>query len=149
MQADAVFIDGGGLGAGVVDRCNQLRVQGVFDINFGGKSDRALWGGAEAVRTKNKRAEMWASMRAWLSGGGIPDMPELIADLTGVEYGYDADNAIVLESKADMKRRGLASPDLSDALALTFAYPVQPSWQSGGRFRMSRERRVYDPHATI
>jgi hypothetical protein len=41
-----------------------------------------------------------------------------------VEYGYDASDAILLERKDDMKRRGLASPDDGDALALTFAYPV-------------------------
>ena len=87
-------------------------------------------------------------MKAWLPHGGIPNTPEMIADLTGVEYGYDADNALVLESKADMKRRGLASPDLGDALALTFAYPIEPSWRSGGIPRVCpEERRTYDPHA--
>ena len=46
---------------------------------------------------------------------------------TGVEYGYvlrEGRDAIILEKKEDMKKRGLASPDLADALALTFAYPV-------------------------
>jgi hypothetical protein len=53
--------------------------------------------------------------------------PELIADLTGIEYGYvlrDGRDAIQLERKEDMKRRGLASPDNGDALALSFSYPV-------------------------
>ena len=66
-------------------------------------------------------------MRAWLPNGAIDNDPELIADLTGVEYGYvlrDGRDAIQLERKEDMKRRGLASPDNADALALTFAYPV-------------------------
>jgi hypothetical protein len=46
---------------------------------------------------------------------------------TATEYGYvlrEGRDAIILEKKEDMKRRGLASPDLADALALTFAYPV-------------------------
>ena len=61
----------------------------------------------------NKRAEMWGSMREWLKGGVIPPTPELIADLEGVEYGYVIKNgvdAIQLEKKEDMKKRGLASP---------------------------------------
>ncbi|HKH67335.1 MAG TPA: hypothetical protein VKA75_08205, partial [Reyranella sp.] len=44
--------------------------------------------------------------------------------LTAIDYGYDAADAILLEKKDDMRRRGLASPDDGDALALTFAYPV-------------------------
>ncbi len=57
----------------------------------------------------------------------IDNDPDLIADLTGIEYGYvlrDGRDSIQLERKDDMKRRGLASPDNGDALALTFAYPV-------------------------
>ena len=48
-------------------------------------------------------------MRAWLAGGMIPDDRELLADLTGVEYGYvlrDGRDAIILEKKEDMKKRG-------------------------------------------
>ncbi len=78
----------------------------------------------------NKRAEMWGKMRDWLGTGVIDNDPELIADLTGVEYGYvlrDGRDAIQLERKEDMKGRGLASPDNADALALTFAYPVLSS----------------------
>jgi hypothetical protein len=54
--------------------------------------------------------------------------PELRADLAGVEYGYSAKGEIQLEKKEDMKRRGLASPDIGDALALTFAQPVAALW---------------------
>ena len=146
-QADAVFIDGGGIGAGVVDRCGQLRVAGLFEIQFGSKPTGAGLAN-DGVRVRNKRAEMWAVMRSWLSHGAIPNIPELITDLTGPEYSYDADNALVLESKLDMKRRGLASPDLGDALALTFAYVVAPSIRSGGMPRR-QERREYDPHANV
>ena len=66
-------------------------------------------------------------MREWLKGGVIPPTPELIADLEGVEYGYvmrSGVDAIQLEKKEDMKKRGLASSDFGDALALTFAYPI-------------------------
>jgi hypothetical protein len=37
------------------------------------------------------------------------------------EYGFSIKNQIQLEQKEDMKRRGLASPDLGDCLAMTFA----------------------------
>jgi hypothetical protein len=57
--------------------------------------------------------------------GCLPDDRDLRADLTNVEYGYDATDAIRLERKDDMRKRGLASPDDGDALALTFAYPVE------------------------
>jgi hypothetical protein len=54
----------------------------------------------------------------------MPDDPELVAELGAVEYGYDASEAILLERKDDMRKRGLASPDDAYALALTFARPV-------------------------
>ena len=145
-RADAVFVDGGGVGAGVVDRLRQLRIP-VFEVQFGGKAERVEFGG-DIVKVANKRAEMWANMREWLKGGAIPDDPELSADLTGVEYGFNIDNAIQLERKEDMKKRGLSSPDVADALALTFAYPVTPNAQAGGYMPAGRPGAVsdYDPY---
>jgi hypothetical protein len=70
-----------------------------------------------------------------------------MADLTGVEYGYtarDGRDSIILERKEDVKKRGLASPDNGDALALTFAYPVMPS---DHRPRRSLHRFKYNPYA--
>jgi hypothetical protein len=98
----------------------------------------------------NKCAEMWGVMRDWLKGGCIPDDPELIADLTGVEYGYvmkDGKDAIQLEKKSDMKKRGLASPDSADALALTFAQPVASSehWGAFGR-QGNQHEYEYEPN---
>ena len=62
-------------------------------------------------------------MRDWFHKGSveIPDDPELEVDLTGPEYGFSSKNQIQLERKEDMKRRGLASPDLGDCLSMTFA----------------------------
>jgi hypothetical protein len=146
-RPDAIFIDGGGPGGGVVDRLRQLQHR-VFDVQFGGKADHSHIGQDGAIVYANKRAEMWGAMRAWLAGGMIPDDRELLADLTGVEYGYalrDGRDAIILEKKEDMKKRGLASPDLADALALTFAYPVAATdhrWQLTGK---PRHQYQYDP----
>jgi hypothetical protein len=120
----AIFVDGGGVGGGVVDRLRFLG-QPVHDVQFGAAADRLNTTGGHVFA--NKRAEMWGSMREWLKGGVIPPTPELIADLEGVEYGYVMKNgvdAIQLEKKEDMKKRGLASSDFGDALALTFAYPI-------------------------
>ena len=129
LKVDAIFVDGGGVGGGVVDRLRMLR-QPVFDVQFGGRSDRGTIGIDDNLAYANKRAEMWGALREWLKGGSIDADPELVADLIGVQYGYtvkDGRDAIILEKKEDMKRRGLASPDDADALALTFAYPVVPS----------------------
>jgi len=117
-QADYCFVDGNGLGAGVVDRMRQLGYP-VIDVQAGaGATDRA--------RYKNKRAEMWGEMRDWLRNDS-PDLPfdeDLKAQLTCVEYGFTPGDQIKLESKDDIKKRGLPSPDNADSLALTFAEPV-------------------------
>jgi hypothetical protein len=123
-EPDAVFVDGTGIGWGVVDRMAQLGCSTVRGIDFGSAADRS--DGSEAqVRYANKRAEMWGQMKEWCKFGCLPDDRELSADLTAVDYGYDATDAIRLERKDDMRKRGLASPDDGDALALTFAYPVE------------------------
>jgi hypothetical protein len=72
----------------------------------------------------NRRAEMWGEMRDWLVYGCIDDEPGLIDDLTGPEYALALKGQIKLETKDSMKKRGLASPDDGDALALTFSEPV-------------------------
>ena len=125
-QPDAIFIDAGGPGAGVVDRCNYLKLPSL-GIDFGSEPDRDMQSPNSGIWYFNKRAEMWGRLRDWLTGGMINEDPELHADLTAVEYGYAMRNGrdcIVLEKKEHMKARGLASPDDGDALALTFAHVV-------------------------
>lgn len=117
-QPDGVMIDAG-RGEGVIDRLRQLGHE-VYEINFGSKPGDP--------RYMNKRAEMWDLMKQWLdAGGAIPDMSELQADLCSPTFSYaNAQNKFSLESKDDIKKRGMPSPDLADALALTFALPVAP-----------------------
>lgn len=117
----AVFVDVTGLGAGVVDRLHQLGHDMVVGVNFAGRVDPTP---GQSALYANMRAKMWGGLKDWCALGCLPDDPDLKADLTGVEYGYDSQNAILLERKQDMRKRGLASPDDGDALALTFAYPV-------------------------
>jgi hypothetical protein len=125
-KPDAIFVDAGAMGPGVIDRLRQLGIENVFEVYFGGKGRETDWTAGVRIRTANKRAEMWASMRAWLALGSIPDEQAIEDDLIGVEYSYNGDQAIQLEKKEHMKARGLASPDDADALACTFAEPVQP-----------------------
>lgn len=120
-KPDATVIDGDGLGAGVVDH---LRFHGYKDRLF------EFHGGHTPFDSQmyfNKRAEVWGLMRAWLSNGAeIPDDPELESDLTSPEYGFSDKQQIQLERKEDMKKRGLASPDCGDMLAMTFGVKVLP-----------------------
>jgi hypothetical protein len=116
---DAVFIDGVGVGAGVVDRVKQLRPSAnVIDVNAGARAH-------DANKYYNKRAEMWGLTRDFLTAGAdLPDDNELCEELQAVEYGFTPKQQIQIEKKADMKARGLSSPDNADALCLTFAEKI-------------------------
>jgi len=120
---DKVFIDVGGLGAGVVDRINELlgeRAQDlVVAVNAGSSP-------LDADLYVNKRSEMWGELKKWLSHPPvqIPDIDSLHADLCGVKYKFDSLTRLVVEPKDQMKRRGLRSPDEADAVCLTFAEPA-------------------------
>lgn len=114
FQPAIVFVDGVGVGAGVVDRVRMLGFE-VIEVNAGMKPD-------DEEIYYNKRAEMWDRMRSWLrAGADLPYDVETRTALIGIEYGYDDKERIRLERKADMKKRGLDSPDEGDALAYTFA----------------------------
>lgn len=129
---DRVFIDVGGLGAGVFDRLNELLADKALikAINFGGSP-------LNPTKYKNKRAEMWGEMRDWLNNEPcmIPDSDELHADLTQIRYKYDSNSALEMEKKEDMKKRGLRSPDCGDSLALTFAEPLHAKYESKQIYR--------------
>lgn len=120
-RPDAVFVDQTGIGSGVVDRLHQLGRR-VIGIDFGGAPYGETAGGEQYV---NRRAEMWWLMAEWVKTAKLPSNPELVGELTGITYSFgNAAGKLQLESKEDLKKRGLPSPDLADALALTFAEPV-------------------------
>lgn len=129
-QTDGIFIDGGGVGGGVVDNIRALSLY-CWDVQFGGSDD--VGGGATGNSGEvyaNKRAAMWGAMRAWInSGGALPNDPLLREQLIAPLYGLTDKGKIQLERKFDIMRRLGAdkSPDRADALALTFAYPLQSS----------------------
>jgi hypothetical protein len=111
-----VVMDEGGLGYGILDRLNEQRYK-VRGVNFGQKAKNSImWG--------NKRAEIWGAMREWLKSASIPDDRQLKTDLIGPKTKPNSSGTMFLETKKDMKARGLPSPDAADALAVTFAFPV-------------------------
>ncbi len=113
-----VFVDGAGVGGGVVDLLRAMGIE-VFEVQPGAAA-------TDPVRYGNKRVEMWGDLKDWLVGGCIPDTQALEDDLCGPEYFYNMKGQQFLESKDDMKARGLASPDEADAIAYTFASPIPP-----------------------
>lgn len=125
------FIDVGGVGAGVYDRlCEMGYGRVVRPINFGSAPlEPGIAGGGGPL---NRRAEIWMKSRDWLedpAGVDIPDDDALQADACGPGYSYDSNTRLRLEKKEDMKRRGVKSPDLWDAVALTFAEHVPPAFE--------------------
>lgn len=127
-KADAVFIDMG-YGTGIVSAGRTMRRRWTL-VSFAAESpDKGYL---------NLRAYMWGQAKKWLQDGGVyPDDQVMYDDLTGPEYEVRLDGKIKLESKQDMKKRGLPSPNRADALALSFAYPVtkkNPLVQIAGKF---------------
>lgn len=144
-QPDATFIDSGA-GAGVIDRLRQLEYD-VVEVPFGGKA-------TQNNLYINRRTEMWWTMKEWIDlGGAIPNDNALKQELATPIYWFDAAGRKVLEPKDEIKKRlqGGGSPDMADALALTFAYPVKKRTpfdiygiqQNGGK------EKEYDPYARI
>lgn len=137
QQADAVFVDAG-YGTGIVSAGRTL-----------GRDWQLVWfsGAALDAGCLNKRAEMWKLMRDWLKQGGcLPEDKALYADLTAPETVPRMDGKIQLESKQDMKRRKLPSPNRADALALSFAAPVQKKSLAGQHSRPREQAiRGHDP----
>jgi hypothetical protein len=121
FDADACFVDDtGGFGSGWLD---QLRVLGrpPVAVSFAGKAH-------EHGRFRNMRAEMYFAACDWIrAGGALPESDELAEELSATTYTFaKGSSQLILEDKAQIKARLGRSPDLADALALTFAYPVAP-----------------------
>ena len=117
---DKVFVDIGGLGSGIVDRLHELGFKDlVVGVNSGSNP-------LDQQSYLNKRSEMWASFKKWLLDYPceIPDNDELHADICSTRYKFDSLTRLVMEPKADMKKRGIRSSDTADACMLTFAYPI-------------------------
>jgi hypothetical protein len=133
-QADAVFVDGG-YGTGIISAGRTM-----------GRNWTIVWFSGEVYNEGylNKRSEMWGGIKKWLKeGGALPDDQVLYNDLIGPETVPRLDGKIQLESKDDMKARGIPSPNRGDCLALTFAHPVQK--KEHGRGRQGKAETEFDP----
>ena len=142
FNADAIFVDAGGVGEGTAAKLRELGLT-PHSVYFGSKADNA----GSLVRCANKRSECWTKMAEWLKAGAIPNDEQLKAELIGPEYSENA-QGIVLERKEDMRARGLGSPDVADALSLTFAVPIfsqQLSFAGRGDHLVQSE---YDPFSS-
>lgn len=135
--ADAVFVDAG-YGTGIVSAG-----QGM------GRDWVLVWFAAASgdIGCLNKRAEMWKLARDWLkSGGALPADPTLRDELQAPEIVPRMDGKVQIESKKDMKARGLPSPNRADALVLSFAFPVVKK-NPIDAYRTQGGGREYDPYA--
>jgi hypothetical protein len=115
-----IIIDIGG-GSGIIDRLNEMGFEKIIcSANFG---INAL----DDVLYANKRAEMWALMKLWLQEQPcqIPDLDSLQADICNTKYKFRSNSQLLMQSKDEMKKAGIRSPDEADALALTFYLPME------------------------
>lgn len=136
-KADAVFVDLG-YGTGIISVARTLGRDWML-VNFGDK--------AYDEGVVNKRAEMYQAARQWLKEGGtLPNDPVLADELGQVEAVPRMDGKLLIESKKDMKARGLTSPNRADALVMSFAYPVQKK-RFGSR-RSGKMKSDWDPLAS-
>ena len=120
FEPDYVRVDAG-RGEGVID---YIRSHGYkcTEVNFGGVPMSAYY--------QNARAEMWDGVKKWLqSGGAIPNIPDLISELSSPFYSFSSANKMVLETKEKMRERGMRSPDYADALALAVGVPLRVGHQ--------------------
>ncbi len=136
-KADAVFVDAG-FGTGIVSAGHAM-----------GRAWVLVWFGGESADPGclNKRAEMWKAARDWLkAGGAIPEDPVLRDELQAPEIVPRMDGKLQIESKKDMKARGIPSPNRADSLVLSFAFPVVKRDPLDAYRQRSRD---YDPYAAL
>ena len=126
-KPEEIFVDAIGLGAGVADRLRELGLP-AYAINV---SESPAMGDTYL----NLRAELWYKAKGWLEGRDVrlPKDDRLKAELTTLRYTYTSSGKVKIESKKDLKKRGVASPDAADAFVLTFASDAGTA--IGGRSR--------------
>lgn len=125
MRPSIILVDSIGLGAGVVDRLREMKLP-ARGVNV---SEAPSMG----AMYNNLRTELWFKTKAWLEDRScrIPKNDELVSELSSIRYSFLSNGKMVAESKDQMRRRGLRSPDLADAVCLTMA--VEASTALSGR----------------
>lgn len=115
VKPEAICIDVIGIGAGVVDRCKELKLP-VIGVNVAESP-------SVQARYNRLRDELWFKAREWFQARdvGMVQDEALTAELTLPSYKILSNGKIQVESKEELKKRGVTSPDLADAFCLTFA----------------------------
>lgn len=114
-----MWVDISGLGAGVYDR---LKEQNFNVHEFDGGSAPL-----DPIRYKNKRAESYWELRQEFEEGDVDLDPadlDLAAELQSIKWMLDSRGRIIIESKDDMRKRGLPSPDHADGAMMARRSPV-------------------------
>lgn len=133
-EPERMFVDAGGIGGPVVDILQSWGApydKIVVGVDFGAAPQRPPRigdGGNALPGPLNRRSEMWSDSRDWLTdetGADIPDDDALHADACAPGYRYNMHQKLLLESKEDIRKRGLRSPDGWDSVVLTFSSPVK------------------------
>ncbi len=132
-HSDGIFIDGGGVGGGVVDNVRNKHLH-CYEVQFGARDDTPhTVFGSDGERYANKRSGMYGACRAWLRTGCLPNDPDLRKQFASIRYTLNKADQIQLMSKDDMAK---LDPDLVlddiDALVLTFAHSLAPHVDAGG-----------------
>lgn len=115
----AIRVDEIGIGAGVVDRLNELSIPNVQGVNVARKASKS-------EQFVNLRAELYDGLRERFVGSRIriPDDSDLISQLASVKYAFTSSGQMRIEGKDELRSRGERSPDLADAVMLAFAKPA-------------------------
>ena len=117
LKPASIFVDVIGIGSGVVDRLREMELP-VIGVNVAESA-------ANDERFMRLRDEIWWRGREWFAAKDcvIPNDEKFVSELCTVTYDYSSNGKIVVESKKDMKKRGLKSPNLADAFLMTMAAP--------------------------
>lgn len=120
FQPDGMLIDKIGIGSGIVDRLKELNIP-CIGVNSASKAE-------DSETYANKRAEMWYRMKHWIEDAPcrLPNNAAMTADMSAPKYKTSSNGRKLIESKEEMAKRQIRSPDIADAIALTFAENIAP-----------------------
>lgn len=149
LRPDGIFIDGGGVGGGVVDNCRAKHLY-ITEVQFGGKDDiTGIVFDNAGEQYANKRAAMYGALRSWVRTGLLPIDADLRSAMLAIRYTFNKKDEIILTPKEDIlaDNPGLVLDDL-DALALTFGGPLAAHANAGGEGpRQELHQTEYNPYA--
>lgn len=151
-RPDGIFIDGGGVGGGVVDQVRNQRLH-CIEVQFGGKDIiTGIHNDTSGEKYANMRSAIYGALRAWLKSGMLPRDDTLRTAMLAIRYTFNKKDEIQLVSKDDLleDNPGLVLDDL-DALALTFGGPLARNPHAGSEFGHLRKpdaaETEYDPYS--